>query len=280
MAKRKRKSTAELDIIIPVYGRADLLTICLASLETAIKRIKINVILVDDCGPEQDELSKIYSYAGYQVLHNQQNRGFAQSVNRGVRAGKAPYILILNTDIELQPDTILEMLAEMQDPKIGVVGAKLLFPLNSDDPTRPAGKVQHVGIGTNIAGQMIHPLIGWSNDNPKTNVRRNCQAVTGALFMTSRVVWKRIEILYKQANDKTTGAFNDVYGAGTYEDVEYCFAARSEDYQVIFTPKAVAYHHVGASVKEHQSGYPLQRNEMIFKARCGALMAYDDFSYY
>ena len=277
----KRKEQATLDIVIPVYGRADLLADCLESVRIATPDIITKVIIVDDCGPEQVELSQLYSSLNgtSRVLKNSQNAGFAATVNRGVAAGAAANILILNTDVVLEPDTISLMLAGLAEDKVGVVGPKLLFPEDSVDPTRPPGKIQHAGLAVNSGGRIIHPLVGWSGDHPKANIKRGCQAVTGACLMTRREVWKEVRGLYKESGDPTSGALNEVYGQGTYEDIEFCFAARSIGWTVMYLPEAVASHRVGGSVKELAGGYPISRNEMIFNARCQSLLAWDEWTY-
>jgi len=282
MARRrgKKRQIADLDIVIPVYGRPDLLKKCLQSVEDTKGDIKISTIIADDCGPEQDELLAIYKSLNGQsrVLKNKENKGFPFTVNRGLSSGNAPLILILNSDIELLPGALQEMMSEFDNEKVGIVGPKLLFP-DTSDPTRPYGKVQHAGLAVNIRGQIVHANIGWSSDNPKVNERRSLQAVTGACLMTRRLVCKKIYSLYQTTKDPTSGPFNEVYSPGTYEDVEFCFAARSEGFEVIYNPKAQAYHYVGASVKQNQQGYPLQRNEMIFRARCGRLILWDEWRY-
>lgn len=285
MAKRKRRKQKEqhdLDIVIPVYGQAALLEECLVSIMANRNDFKDRLILVDDQGPEQDELAEIYRSikSPDRLIRNKNNMGFSWTVNRGVSVGRSPLILILNTDVKLGPGAIKAMMAEFDNPKVGVVGAKLLFPLDSADPHRPGGHIQHAGLGIDIDGRVVHPNIGWPADHPKVNERRNCQAVTGACLMTRREVWQKVFKMYKENSDPTSGAFNDVYGRGTYEDVEFCFAARSLDYQVIYTPEAIGYHHVGASALADGRGYPLGRNEMIFKARAGNMLAWDEWRWY
>lgn len=284
MAKRKRRApkgpATGLDIIIPVYGRPDLLQKCLDSI-AAQTGVDYQIYLVDDQGPEQDQLAEIYKAqnGSARLMRNKENLGFARTVNRGVALGRAPLVLILNSDVEMKPGALAAMVAEFDNPKVGVVGPKLLFPEDSTDPTRPAGRVQHAGLAVNFRGKIIHPNIGWSADHPTVNRHRNCQAVTGACLMTRREVWGGVYKMYREHGDPTAGAFNEVYGKGTYEDVEFCFAARTLEYDVIYTPKAEAYHHVGASVLQGGGGYPLARNEMIFNARCGGMITWDEWRF-
>jgi GT2 family glycosyltransferase len=277
----KARATGDLDVIIPVYGRPDLLERCLASLEATRGALDVRLILVDDASPEPAALEPIYARLNgrARLIRNRQNSGFPRTVNRGVALGFAPLVLLLNTDIELQPGCLQAMIAEFADPQVGIVGPKLIFPPDSFDPHRPAGKIQHAGMAVNFRGQFIHANIAWSADHPKVNERRVVQAVTGACLMTRRSLWASITKFYRSSGDPTSGALNEIYGRGTWEDVEYCFAVRGQGYQVIYTPNAVAYHAVGGSSAQVGQGYPLARNEMIFRARCGHMLAWDEFRF-
>lgn len=280
--RRKPRNLYQLDIVIPVYGQPGLLEKCLASIDETIGDIKARIIVVDDQGPEQDKLQTIYQSlnGAHRIIRNPENQGFPATVNRGVQAGNAPLVLLLNSDVVLKPGCLQAMLATFEaDEKTAVVGAKLLFPEDSSDPQRPAGKVQHAGIAVRFNGQIVHANISWSADHPASNEERVMQAVTGACLMTRRSVWREVVQLYRQAGDTTSGAINEVYSPGTYEDIEYCFAARQLGYQVVYQPKAEAYHLVGGSSAMIGKGYPLGRNENIFRARCGAMLDWDEWKY-
>lgn len=281
MTKSKRRYIPpnDLDVIIPVYGRAALLQKCLDNLRIAGDGLNIKTVLVDDAGPEQEALGKLYGLLNGtgRVIRNRQNLGFPKSVNIGLGAGNAPLVLVLNTDIELEPDCIKAMMAEFDDLRVGIVGPKLLFPRNSTDPHRPAGKIQHAGIAVNFAGQVIHANIGWSADHPKVNERREVQAVTGACLMARRATLNQVLANYRKGGDPTPGPFNEVYSPGTYEDIELCFAARAAGWQVVYSPKAVAFHYVGASALGGGKGFPIARNELIFRARCGNMLMWDEW---
>lgn len=281
MAKRKarqQKEQATLDIVIPVYGQAALLQKCLEVLPSAAQDVRYQAILVDDCGPEQEQLAEVYRElnGNSKLLKNKHNSGFARSVNSGVATSKAPFILLLNSDCILKPGTIPVMLKEFDNPDVGIVGCKLLF---ADSRWQNEGKVQHAGIARNAAGQLVHVNLGWSADHPKVNERREMQMVTGACLMTRRKVWQQVVAEYRKYGDPTLGALNEVYDKGCYEDAELCLAARAHGYKVIYTPDAVGLHYVGASVTGAKEAFPLNRNALIFGARCGHLVEYDEWRY-
>lgn len=276
----KPKPEYQLDIIIPVYGQADLLTRCIAALPDAAQGVPYRLIVVDDCGPEQDKLGAVYHSlnGNSKLIRNKQNSGFARTVNTGVAIGSAPYILLLNSDCILQPGAISAMLKEFdRRADVGVVGCKLLF---GDSRWQNEGKIQHAGIVKSIAGHLIHANLGWSADHPMVNQRREMQAVTGACMMTRRKVWQMITAEYRKYGDPTVGAMNEVYGAGCFEDVELCLAAKAQGYKTVYTPDAVGLHFVGASISAVNGAFPVGRNSMIFNARCGHLMEWDEWKWY
>lgn len=281
MAKRKArqpKNENQLDIVIPVYGQSELLQKCLSALNEATQGVDYRLFVVDDCGPEQEQLSYLYNSLNgtTRILRNAQNSGFARTVNTGVSYGNAPYILILNSDVILQPGAIPAMLKEFEDNDVGIVGCKLIF---ADGRWGNEGRVQHAGICRNVRGELIHINLGWKADHPKVNERREMQMVTGACMMVRRATWKVVTDEYRRHGDPTKGAFNEVYDKGAFEDVELCLAARAQGYKVIYTPEAEGLHYVGASVTGAGEGFPLGRNALIFGARCGHLVEYDEWKY-
>jgi GT2 family glycosyltransferase len=291
MSKRKTvnqvKSTYDLDIVIPVFGQAGLLKSCLQSIQETCVGVNYNVILIDDNSPDDELLKELYKTN--KVIRNKQTRGFPYNCNAGALLGNAKYILFLNSDIVLLPNCIQEMIKTLEDKDIaltphtpqdnkgvGVVGAKLLFPETSASAHKPAGKVQHAGLCFPLSASPKHRLIGWEANHPKVNVQRELQAVSGACLLIKREVWNKIYEAHRQIGDPSQGGFNEIYGRGTYEDVELCLATRSFGYRVIYEPKAVAYHYTNAS-SEKTGGFPTNKNQAIFSARCGHLLAYDEW---
>src|SRR5574342_1407728 len=198
--KAARPPEYQLDIVIPVYGRPDLLRQCLAGVEVNMLNLEYQLVLVDDKSPNWAEMEPIYASLNgrARVIRHNQNAGFPKTCNEGAAQGTAPAILFLNTDVVLQPGAVQAMLDTLfgddtppgmvapQAGPVGVVGPMLLFPEESVDPSRPAGKIQHAGMGFNLSGRPIHVNIGWSRDNPKLQMRRCVQMVTGACMMVRR----------------------------------------------------------------------------------------------
>lgn len=111
-----------IDIIIPVYGAADDLARCLASVAAHTDLERHRVVLVLD-GPQETPPH----VPGALVLRNERRLGFAASVNRGMQQSSHDVVL-LNSDA-IVTARWLEKLAEAadSDPKIGTV-----TPLSND----------------------------------------------------------------------------------------------------------------------------------------------------
>ena len=254
--KSQPQSKWLLDIVICVYGKFDLLTRCLDSIPEAAGDITYRVIIVDNNSSDRDEF---YADLKTQItlIKNNENLGFITASNMGAKRGRAPLIFMLNSDVILDPGAIEKMVVDFDEADVGVVGMKLRFPEAAEhlhDP-RTAGKIQHVGLASNILGDFYHLFIGWDLDHPKVTAVRGVLAVTGAALMTRRSLWKEI------------GGFNPIYGLGCYEDVEYCLHIQTMKKLVMVEGEATGIHFTNATAKEHDIGYPLQENNMIMKSR-------------
>ena len=289
MGKKYNKERYLLDIVVPVFGEWDYAVQALKSIEVGLGKFTdpYRVLLLDNGTPpftlnttgqrimpaeaSAEALSLLQPERG-DVFHRlEQNKGYPGGLNFIVTKGKAPLILILSADIVLTDGCIEEMVREMDDSNVGVVGAKLLFPLEDSPHGRP-GTVQHAGHAVQVSGDVYHIYLNWSADNPRVNVRREVQSVTGALFMTRRELWKSI------------GGMQEYYGAGTYEDADFCLTVRQHGKKVIYNPKAVAYHYVGGSITHgamQGRGFDLAANAQVFKGRwANKGLAWDEWSAY
>jgi GT2 family glycosyltransferase len=261
------KPQAQIDVCILEAGRFDMLEKCLDALYHEAQLVPLNIYIFDNGSDAKERLAHtdLLTYqpakdpakgvVNFQVKRSQQNLGFPVGSNEAAKMGRAPLIMFLGDDVELKPGAIEQVVQDFKDTSVGVVGIKLLFPLTSTDRNRPAGRVQHVGMGVDIHGNPIHPLVGWSADNPKCGVSRDVWAVTGACFTIRRGIFNKL------------GGFDPIYGLGTHEDLDLCMKVRASGQRVYFDAKAQGYHFVGATAEKLQVGFPLQQNRSIFMAR-------------
>ena len=284
--KSKPSASTLLDICVPIYGEFGLARKAIEHIPAALGKLNpdhVRVYALDNGTPDwiaEDGESKVtpeeMAAPVKEVLRSVDkyfrvdiNEGYPGGVNNLISKGRSPLVLILTADVFLQEGAIEAMVRSMDDPTVGVVGVKLLFPLDMESPHGPGGTVQHAGVAFDIRGKPYHVLIGWSTDHEKVNVRRDMAAVTGACLMTRRNLWNEI------------GGFDRRYGVGTFEDMDYCFSIRSLGKRVLYEPNAWGFHLVsGARLQgANQSGFNLPMNETVFRGKWAQMLAWDEWRY-
>lgn len=245
----------KLDIAILTAGRVDLFEKCV---DAVLKQYNPQYqIHVHNNGHPSEEYEEVYKKLpkDSKIIRTKENVGFGEGANKAIKSGSASLVLFITDDIFIHEGAIETLLETMKDESIGQCGYKFIFPEDSSDPARPAGMVQHIGLAVQINGNIVHPLIGWSPEHPKTNISRDVVAVTGASFMIRRDVFLQV------------GGFDPIYGKGYFEDVDLSFKIRSLGFRVFVNTKAVATHGVGQTFKNEKESINLQRNQEIFKLR-------------
>ena len=110
-----------VDIVVPVYGAAEDLALCLASVAAETDLRRHGVILVID-GPQDEGVERaIAAFPAARVLRNERRLGFVQSVNRGMLASQRDVIL-LNSDTIVTPRWVEKLVeAAASSSAIGTV---------------------------------------------------------------------------------------------------------------------------------------------------------------
>jgi GT2 family glycosyltransferase len=105
---RKAQGPAALGIVIPVYGKLDLVSRCIDSVLASLPRNRCaaEVIVVDDASPDpalRKWLDRKAATGGIRVLRNPFNLGFIGACNRGIAAVPGD-VLLLNADALVHGD--------------------------------------------------------------------------------------------------------------------------------------------------------------------------------
>ena len=113
-------------VIIPNWNGARLLRGCLDSLRR--QTFCDFVVYVVDNGSRDDSLALLSGeYPEVEVVALPANVGFASGVNAGIRASKAPYVVLLNNDTEAAADWLTELTVYMDaHPEFAYAASKLL----------------------------------------------------------------------------------------------------------------------------------------------------------
>ncbi len=133
------------DIVIPIWNQPEMTARCLESV-AACTREPVRLILVDNGSdaPTRELLDRFKAEGKIptEILRNDTNLGFIKAVNRGIRAGKAPWVCLLNNDTVVTSGWLSEMIHVAEsDPGIGLVNPSS-NTLGSDPQKRSPGWVE------------------------------------------------------------------------------------------------------------------------------------------
>jgi len=117
----------QLSVIILNYNVRYFLELCVLSVESALKNIDSEIIVVDNNSQDGScEMIKRH-FPNVKLIQNNQNLGFPKGNNIGVAQAKGDYICILNPDTVVAEDTFEKVLAFAKSKNdLGIIGVKLI----------------------------------------------------------------------------------------------------------------------------------------------------------
>lgn len=104
LAGRVCNENAEVDVIVPVYkGESETLR-CIHSVLSTTCRTPFELIVINDASPDKtlvEKLTELSSAGMFTLIENEKNRGFVQTVNRGMSLHEGRDVVLLNSDTEV-----------------------------------------------------------------------------------------------------------------------------------------------------------------------------------
>lgn len=254
--KRDLPEAKKITIIIPVRDRIDLLARCLDSLTKMTSYPRYEIVIVDN-DSQSTEASAYFSAMKHRLLRYAGPFNYSAINNFAVDQTDGPWVLFLNSDIEvIERDWLTIMAEHVQRAEVGAVGARLLYP---DDT------IQHAGIVVGVGGIAEHAFRGFPAEAPgvcrQLQVTRNYSSVTGACLLTRREVFAKV------------GGFDEERLPVTFNDVDLCLKMRRAGFLIVYTPYAKLYHHESAT--RRPSVEP--RETQVMRERWPEVLAYDPF---
>ena len=237
------KLNLELSIIIPSFNTKKLLYNCLKSIFSQTKKIKFEVIVVDNASVDGSVQMIKKEFPQVKLIRNKKNLGYAKANNQGINLAKGKYILLLNSDTKIINEAIEKMVDWLElHPKIGIAGCQLL---NSDGSIQPsAGFLPRLSKIFSWALFLDDLPLIWRIIKPYQvskkifyqNSHLNLGWVTGAFLIIKRRVIEKVGLVDERFF---------MYA----EDVDWCYMAKEKGWQIGFNSEAQIVHYKGKSSK-------------------------------
>jgi hypothetical protein len=241
----------ELSILIVNYNTPQLTIACLTSIVTAKTQHDAWEVIVIDNGSTDSSVQELHTYISrneveewIRVLALPKNIGFAGGNNRGIEKSKGETILLLNSDTEVEKDSIQLAISQLhQDKQTGVVGGYLYVPSGIMDPAC------HRGFPTPYAAFFY--FIGLERLFPHSHVFgkyhqgykgydtiHSVDAISGAFFMIKKSVIDVVGLLDESFF---------MYG----EDLDWAYRIKEHGWNIVFDPQVKVLHKKKQSGRSH-----------------------------
>ena len=236
-----RQQLPLLSVLIVNFNAGALLT---QAVEAVLNSPLALEVIVSDNGSTDSSLADLEARHGRDprlgIHRNQANLGFAAGHNRVLPLARGPYLLFLNPDCLVGPDTLPWMLDFMEGhPEVGMAGAIIRNPDGSEqsasrrrlpDPWVGLVRFFHLeGRWPGLVGAKRLNLL----DDPLPQAPQAVEAISGSLMLVRR-----------QALD-SVGPMDEGYFLHC-EDLDWFMRFRQAGWPIYLIPDAEARHHQGA----------------------------------
>lgn len=235
----------ELSVVIVNYNSIEFTLSCLFSLYDSNGNVDTEVIVVDNCSHDDNLNSITAQYPQTRLIINKKNIGFASACNKGLRRANGKFILLLNPDTFLPPDSLrscINYLTIHED--IGLLSPKLIRPDGSLDWAcrrtfpRPNDLILRMLYLDRLfpnSEYFSRYALTYSDPNQATEV----DCVSGAFMLARREALNDVGLLDEQFF---------LY----FEDLDWSYRFRLKGWKVLYYPNVKVLHYKRGSTKRDE----------------------------
>lgn len=242
-----------ISVIIPNYNGAVLLPQGLPTVFRALNNAGVpsEIIVVDDCSTDGSLPLLQEKFSEVKVLQNEINSGFSITSNKGIRAAVYDWVLLLNSDVKLEPDYFKPLLKYTQRINVfGVTGRTIGW---EDDKIQDGAKYPFFhGVKIKTSGNyLLQDKAGMQNG-----------LYTMYLSGTNAFLNKKLFL--------SIGGFNELFSPFYVEDFELSLRAWRLGYSCYYDYNAVCQHKTSSTIasvyKKNSIKKNYNRNKMYLHA--------------
>ena len=245
-----------LDVVVVTYNSRREIERCLGAIIAQARGARCEVVVVDNASTDGTPALIAERFPSLRLIAGDRNVGFGAGCNRGIRATRADFVLLVNPDCEVQPGALTALAAFVAaHPRAAVAGGRLRYG---------DGAFQHAAFHFPSLAQIALDFfpINWRLAESRINGRYprawddrafECDFVLGALMCVRRSAIDQV------------GPFDE--GFFMYaEEVDWCYRFKNAGWQVWHCPDALGTHHGGRSTRQRAAAMfvELHRSRLRF----------------
>lgn len=252
--------TPDISICIPTRDAKDLLIEALRSIYSSTQSVSFEIIVIDNASRDGTCEQLQSEFPNVRVILNEANLGFGRATNQGIRVSVGRYVLLLNNDTLVLPETFNRLVEFMDShPEAGICTPKVL---NRDGTLQKQCRRSFAtpwdlfcyfsGLSKVFPHSRLFAryLVTYQDENAIHTV----DAVSGSCMLIRREVIDQIGLL-----DERFFAYQ--------EDADYCFRAHKAGWEIYYYPLAQIIHygsHGGSRVNPYRSIYEWHRSYWLY----------------
>lgn len=209
-----------VSIIVLNFNAGDLLINCIESL-LYTNYNNYEIIVVDNASTDDSHKKCKERFDKIHLIENNENLGYCEGNNIGIRIAKGEFVVILNPDTIVTPNWLNELISAFYQFGDGIYQPKFLTTTAHDILMSTGNMIQLFGFGYSRGkgekdnGQFEnHEVIGYAS---------------GTCLFTSMTIMKRLEMF-------------DPFLFAYHDDLDLCWRAALQGISSHYIPKSIIYH--------------------------------------
>jgi GT2 family glycosyltransferase len=193
-------------------------------------------IVVGDNASSDDSIDFLKSnYPQIRIIQNNQNYGFAEGYNRILARVDAEYLVLLNSDVEVEPNWMMPLIQQMEaNERIAVAQPKLLS-------YRDKTSFEYAGAAGGFIDFLGYPFC-------RGRIFDTLEKDSGQYNQSSEIFWASGAALFikKKAWEEVNGFDPDFFAH--MEEIDLCWRLKNRGHQIWYCPEATVYHLGGGTL--------------------------------
>src|SRR5574340_7753 len=233
-----RPRTHAATVVIPNWNGRDLLERYLPALEAALAGNPQNEIIVVDNGSTDGSTGFLrQAFPGVKLLALDRNLGFGGGSNAGARAARNDIVVLLNSDMRVEPDFLPPLLEGFRDENVFAVACQIFI----SDPQK---RREETGLTQ-----------GWWQDGGLRVRHREDEDIT-ALFPCFYGGGGSCAI--DRRKFLALGGFDELLRPFYLEDTDLGYLAWKRGWKIFYQPRSVVWHEHRGTIGKHFSSARIQ----------------------
>ncbi len=255
------KPSPQVAVVVVSYNTRDLLINCLSSVIESTKPADVEIVVVDNASNDGSLEAVRHAYSQVKTIANRANLGFGVACNQAISASTAPFILLLNSDATITPQSFHALYETISaNAHCGAAGCRIVNSAGSET-TNTRNFLTPFNQALEQAGVMgsINSKYFRRTHNPtRDQNQQDCSVdwIDGACLMIRRAALDEV------------GLFDEEFFMYS-EDEDLCFRLRRHGWTICSSATGFAVHRGAASTSQNR--FDMQRHfyssQMLFLSK-------------